>query len=274
MNFIANIITEAFDLLLFPFRGLAPIWGITFLSLLSGVLILLVYKAVSNQEAIKTLKKRIWGNFFGIYLFRDEPTQILKTQARLMKSVFRYLGHSLRPLMVLIIPIILICIQMQLRYGHNNLRTGEETIVSVTLAPPDRVLVNPVELRSSPGITIQTPPLRIAELNQVNWRIKITAGGEHTLTFLTAAGDFIRTLDISPRIIRLYPSTKRASFSALLEYPGEDFLPADSALNSISITYPPAKINLLGIKLHWIIWYFILAMVFGFALKKPLGVEF
>ena len=274
MNFVANIITGVFDFLLFPFRGLAPIWGITFLSLLSGVLILLVYKAVSNQEAIKTLKKRIWGNFFGIYLFRDEPTQILKTQAHLLGSVFRYLGHSLRPLLVLIIPIILICIQMQLRYGHQNLRPGEEAIVSATLTPPDGVLTNPVELRSSPGITVQTPPLRIAELNEVDWKIKITAGGKQTLNFLTDSGDFARILDISPRISRLYPTTKRASFSALLEYPGEDFLPADLLLNSVSINYPPAKINLFGIRLHWIIWYFILAMIFGFALKKPLRVEF
>ena len=274
MTFIADIITRLFDLLLFPFRTLAPIWGIVFLSLLSGILILLVYKAVSNQEKIKTLKKRIWGHFFGIYLFRDEPTQILKAQVCLMGSVFRYLGHSIRPLLVLIIPIILICIQMQLRYGHNNLQPGDEYIVSATLAPPDRVLTAPVELRASSGITIQTPPLRIPESNEVDWRIKINDTGRHSLTFVTDSGDFARTLDISPRISRIYPTIKRASLSARLEYPGQNFLPGNSSLNSVTISYPPAEINLFGIKLHWIIWYFILAMIFGFALKKPLRVEF
>ncbi len=163
---------------------------------------------------------------------------------------------------------------MQLRYGYQNLRPGGEAIVSATLAPPDGVLTAPVELRASSGITIQTPPLRIPESNEVDWRIKINDAGRQTLTFLTDSGDFARILDISPRIGRIYPTIKRASLFALLEYPGEDLLPGHSSLNSVSISYSPAKIHLFGINLHWIIWYFILAMIFGFALKRPLGVEF
>ena len=56
-------------------------------------------------------------------------------------------------------------------------------------------------------------------------------------------------------------------------YPAEAPLPRGSGVESIRVSYDDAEIDLLGWKMHWIIAFFLLTLVFAFALAKPLGVK-
>ena len=59
--------------------------------------------------------------------------------------------------------------------------------------------------------------------------------------------------------------------------PSEPPLPSDGAIQRITIAYPEATISLLGWSWEWsfawMVVFFVLTMVFAFALKKPMGVE-
>ena len=72
MTMTFDALTKVFDLVLFPFRQMAPVWGVAFLALLTAIFILMVYKWVSNQRAIARFKKQVQGHFLGIYLFRED----------------------------------------------------------------------------------------------------------------------------------------------------------------------------------------------------------
>ncbi len=50
-------------------------------------------------------------------------------------------------------------------------------------------------------------------------------------------------------------------------------MPRGSNAEAIRLDYVDAEINLFGWGTHWIIAFFILTMVFAFALAKPLGVK-
>ena len=54
--------------------------------------------------------------------------------------------------------------------------------------------------------------------------------------------------------------------------PAEDPLPASAPIESITVDYPDAEVSLFGWGLHWIIVFFVLSIVFAFALRNRFGV--
>ena len=63
------ILGVTFDLLLFPFRQLHPMVGLTVVSAIAAVLMLLGYRATSNQPAVEAVKRKIAAGLFEIRLF-------------------------------------------------------------------------------------------------------------------------------------------------------------------------------------------------------------
>jgi hypothetical protein len=71
----------------------------------------------------------------------------------------------------------------------------------------------------------------------------------------------------------LVPTIYRANDPRSLASPGEAALRTDSNLKSVTIDYPPAENRLGGLSAaSWSM--FLCSMVFGFALRRPMGVQF
>lgn len=274
MNRFFNILTHAFDLLLLPFCGLPPFWGLAAVSLLTAIFILLVYRFASNQEAIRREKKRIQGHFLGIYLFGDSVRQIFLSLGRLLLSIVRYLAHSLPSLLIVIVPILLVCVQLDLRYGRRGAAVGERLIVAARFEAGQENALLSAELQATDGAVIETPPLHIPSLKEVDWRIRVVKEGTTVLKIAAGENKAEKVLIASAEKIRIYPTTGKPSFRNAILTPGDAFLPVAGPIASVSINYPARRIDVLGWQIHWAIVYFALAIVFGFILKRPLGVEF
>ena len=80
-----------------------------------------------------------------------------------------------------------------------------------------------------------------------------------------------KTVQVSDRVVRRSPFKVRGFLNELI-YPAEPALSGDGAIQSITVTYPDATVDAFGIELHWMIWYFVLAIVFAFLLRGPFGV--
>ncbi len=274
MAFLFNVLTLAFDILLAPFRSLPPAWGIGAVSLLTAVFILLVYRFVSNQKAIQREKKRIQGHFLGIYLFQNSAREIFRSLLRLLLAIVRYLGWSLPPLLIVIVPVLLACVQLDLRYGRRGLEPGERANVGVRWPDHSEIDRN-AALQSPPGLTVETPPLKIGwSIRETEWRVRVEQAGIYELTL--AAGDVSagKELVAQSGIRRIYPETGEPRWLSYLLFPGDAYLPVNAPFSRIFIDYPARRINVLGWQLHWAVVYFVLAVLFGFLLKRPLKVEF
>jgi len=55
--------------------------------------------------------------------------------------------------------------------------------------------------------------------------------------------------------------------------PGEKPLPREAEIKKIEVVYPSARLNLFGLKIHWLVAYFVLSIIFGFGLKGWFKVE-
>ena len=100
-----NALSSAlFDALLAPF-GHGPAWfDLVLWPVLAGVLALVVYKHLSNQQGIARAKNRIAAHLYEIRLFRHDPIAVIVSTGKIFFSNAIYLGHNLVPLAVLLVP--------------------------------------------------------------------------------------------------------------------------------------------------------------------------
>lgn len=269
MDAAFNLVTEIFDLLLLPFRNIAPVWGIAFIALLTAVFILWVYTWASNQGEIKRLKRLMQGHFLGMYLFRDAPAQILRSLGNVLTCSLRYMGYSFVPLAVVLVPVALVCVQMQLRYGHRSPEVGERLRVSIGMVRGARSAT----IQTSPGLRADSPPVRIGG-DEIDWGVIALARGEQKLAFTVDGSMVEQPIPVGETAVRIYPVRSRASILNSLLYPGGEPLDGAGPVSFIRIDYAPARVSLAGFELHWSIAYFLLAILFGLFMKRFFRVEF
>ena len=86
MTTFLTLVNQLFDLIFFPFRSLNPMVGLTVVSFLTGILMVLVFRTTSNQAGIKQVKERIKAHLLAIRLFQDQLDVVLRTHARILGS--------------------------------------------------------------------------------------------------------------------------------------------------------------------------------------------
>ncbi|MEW6366423.1 MAG: hypothetical protein AB1714_17495 [Acidobacteriota bacterium] len=269
MNFAFG---KTFDLLLYPFQNVNPWVGMTLVSLLTGLLMLWVYKYTSNQEGIKSVKDKIKAHLLELRLYKDNFQATIQAQKKILGYNARYMFYALKPMLVMLVPIVLILIQLDLWFGYRPLKPGESVLLKVKL---DRSpLQTDLTLQPSPGVEIETPPLRVEEGKEIDWRVRGTQYGDHTLTFTVDNQSFTKQLVVSRKPIAKMSRARVQNhlFDRLLA-PGESPIPAGLPVTRVELVYPGQEMNLFGWSIHWLISFFILSIVFGFGLKGFFGVE-
>ena len=263
--------TRVFDILFALLPTANPWPGLVALSLATAAVALLIFRYTSNQRRIRQLKDQIVSHLLEVLLYRDELRVVARAQARLAIDNLRYLGHALVPLVFMVVPVGLVVIQADLRYGRRPLRPGESAVVTVRLKPSHTSL-DDAALKATPGIAVDTPAVRMPTLGEVSWRIRAIAPGASDLQVTVAGATAAKRVVVSP--CRAAPSPLRTcgTWQRLL-HPGEPALSSDGPIEWISVSYPEASVRLLGRRVRWIWPFFALTLVFGYALKGPLRVQ-
>jgi hypothetical protein len=272
MGLINRIMTGLFDLLLLPFRSLDPMWGLTVVSLLAGVLMLWIFGKVSNQDAIGTVRDKIRGNLIGIRLFGDDLGMLFRLQATIFRQTLTYMRHALMPMLIMLVPVLLILTQLNLNFDLRPLKPGDRTVVTVTLrdaSPMDR----PVELDVPPGVTIETAGVRIPAEREVAWRLRVEQEGDHRLTLRVGDDQVEKTLRVGGRWAAVSPLKSGASWIDNLLYPGEAPIAKSNTIEAVTVQYAALPLTLFGFGIDWLLFFFVASIVFGFAFKGVLGVE-
>jgi hypothetical protein len=268
-----KILTTLFDLFFRPFQPFDPIWALAVISLVAGVLMLWLFGKVSDQETIRAVRDNIRGNLIGVRLFGDDIGLLFLLQGRVMRQTLTYLRHALIPILVMIVPVMFILIQMNLRFAQRPLEPGESSIVKVKLRDP-ALISEGLTLETPPGVKLETPAVRVPSIMEVSWRIRAEQSGRHKLLVKAAGGDALeKELVVGEGWGKV--STLRTGKSIIdkLLYPGEPPIPSSSPVQSIELVYPPLDISAFGWNLNWIFLFFVLSLVFGYAFKGVLGVE-
>lgn len=274
MWYINLAISSFFNLLIAPFKNLDPLWSLTFMSLLLGILMLVIFRYTSNQEAIRITKNKIRAYIFELRLFKDELGIVLSAQKKIFTYNMKYMSYALKPMLFMIVPLALILIQLEGWYGFKPLVPEESAVVSLKLSEGNQEVMNKVTMSAAPGLEIDSPALRIASEKEVNWRIRATEFGSHSLTFNVDNYSFNKEVVVSDKGLRhVAPASFRSPFWNFVLNPGQKAIPDNPYVEEISVSYPLNSIKVYKWGLHWLVVVFVLSIVFGFALKGLFKVE-
>lgn len=268
-----SFFTAIFDFLLYPFHA-SPTGALFFLSILTGIVMVYIFKLTSNQAGIKKTKQRIKGLFLEIRLYQDDLKQSLSSQKNLLRTNLTYMKYSVAPMVIMLVPVLLILIQMHFRFSFEPLKPGDTALVKVFIDPQKASLYD-IELQPEEGITLETKALRIPIYGEIDWRIRVDSISESEQSLVLYDGNTsIKTpLATGSELQRIYPELMKKSWLDVLLNPGAPFLDDTDYIQKIEISYPERVMTLFSIPVHWLISFFVLSVIAGFALKKPFGVE-
>jgi len=278
MSFLVLIITwlnalmNAAGRLLLCWVPFVPGWlSNTIISAVVGVIMLIIFKYVSNQTAIGKVKDSIKANMLALKLFKDSVSVTVQSQGKVFKGAGLLLFYSLKPMLIMIVPVCFILAQMGLWYQSRPLMPGEEALVTMQLSETEGDLPE-VIINCDPVAVVETGPVRVLSKSQIYWKIRAVEKGEHIIAFNTGDEQVEKQLAIGDGFVRLSSMRPGFNWSDMLWHPAEKPLAADSAVKSVSIDYPERGKKIFGVD-GWLIWFFIASMVFALLLKPTLKVK-
>jgi uncharacterized membrane protein (DUF106 family) len=273
MQIAGKLITTIFDLILQPFSGMAPVWGLLAVSVLTGVVMIAIFKYTSNQSAIKAAKDKISAYFMEVRLFKDDLGLMLGAQKRILRTNLTYMRYSVTPMLVMIIPVILILVQLGIRYAARPLQLNESAVVQLKLDEAVSLENIRVSIDMDDGLRLETPLIKIPTEHEVGFRVGAVREGEHEISILVGDERLSKTIAVSDRVMPVYDRKSKPSFMGVLLYPGQATIPKDSAVEEIYIKFPPQEVKVLGRNINWLVFFFIISIIAGYSLKGVFKVE-
>ena len=265
-------LTRGFDLLLAPFAKLPPFWGILFLSLLTSLFVLAVYRAVSKPQKVRDTKNRIKAHILAIRLYRDFWKVIIVSFFKSLYYTGKYFVLNLFPLLLVLPLMFLLFVQMDIRYGMRPFRAGEDITVKAVFNN-DISAVN-AEMQPNAFFRAAMNPVVIKALKEIDWKLKAGTNGITTIAIRVDGTTVGKNLVIGEKMTALSNKKMTASSPEHFIYPAEKLLAAPASLKYVHIQYPARRIGFLGLHTHWLVYYFALTMIIALALKNKFGVEF
>ena len=272
MNAFDTAVSAVFDVILAPFGHRQAWFDLLLWPVLAGIVALLVYKRISNQEGIARAKNGISVHLLEVMLYRHDLIGVLVSTAKALGQNFLYLTHNLLPMIVMFVPMMAIVVQLVSHYGLDPVPVGSVELMSVRLDPSMHAKPSDVRLDLPPGVALDAPPVRTPD-GEVVWRLRAVAEGDHVLRISVGNQTLEKGFAVGgpPRKV---PVLRTKGWEQVL-YPAEHPIPKDSPLYEVDLKYPDRPLRFFpdgesGI----LIWFFIASLAAGFALKGRFGVTF
>lgn len=263
--------SSVFDLLLRPFRDLPPVAGLSVVSLLTAIGLLLVYRYTSDQQRIEAVKRSIHAALFEVRLFNDDLRAILRAQMEILQRSLAYLRLSLVPMAWIAAPLVLVMAQLQVLYGYDRPGPGEPILVKAVLREAPRA-EEAMRLEAPAGIRVETPAVWIPATREVVWRVAAERDGRFELRVRVGDENVAKAIDTRGGVVRRSPVRTAPGLLTWILYPSEPPLASGSRIEALSVGYRAAQVKFLGWETHWMVVFFVLTMVFTLLLRGVLGV--
>jgi len=267
-----NVLANALGSLLLAPIAVLPGWlSATLAAVASGVALLAAFKYTSNQAAIKRVKDEIKANLLAIKLFKESAWVAFRAQGAILLAALRLLLLAIVPMLVMVVPVLLILGQLSLWYQARPLEAGEEAVVILKVGA-DGAALSDVRLAPIDAIDVTVGPVRVPTEREVCWKIKARRPGRHRLVF--HAGDQIGEKDfvVGDRFMRVSSLRPGWEISEAILHPAEKPFDRNSPIQSVEIDYPERSSWTSGAD-TWVVYWFAVSMISGFAFRRVLNVN-
>jgi len=198
---------------------------------------------------------------------------MLDAQKRILRTNLTYMKYSVTPMLVMIVPVVLILVQLGIRYAARPLTPGESALVKMMFVDDASIGSLPISIDPGDGLRLETPILRIPSEREVSFRIGAVKEGAHQLSIHVGDERIYETIVVSNHVVRVYDKKAKPTFMGALLYPGQAPLPKDSRVEEIYVKFPPQEVKVLGWNINWLVFFFIISIIAGYSLKGVFKVE-
>ena len=258
--------------ILLPFGSLPPLVGLSAVSLLVAIGILLAVRAASDQAALIAARRSLRACVYELRLYRDDLSTIGRIVAEGVRLNLTALRLAVVPTLWLLVPLALVASQLQSIYGYTGIGVGEPAVITVRFkdaAPASderpRLLISPA------GLRVETSAVWIPTLREAAWRITADRPGRYEATVFYGNELVVKEVMVSGAAVARSPIRGSGIVSQLI-HPSEPSLPAKSAIESIAVSYQQGSIAAFGQQVHWSVAFFGLSFAFTLALRRRFGV--
>lgn len=269
LNDIANV---AGGLLLAPIGWLPGFLSATLAAVVSGVLMLVMFKYTSNQRALQNVRNDIQSQFLALSLFRDSITVCLRAQGQILVGAGRLLLLSLMPMAVMLVPITLLVSQLSLWFQSRPLQVGEEAVVVLNLRDGPESLWPEVRLQPSDAFAATLGPVRVLSQRSLCWNVQAQAAGYHRIVFNIDGRLIEKQLAVGGHVMRVSTRRPDRKWPEVLFHPAESPFPPANPVKSIEIEYPARSTWTTG-RDSWLIYWFIASLVSAVCFRRVLKVQ-
>lgn len=270
MTIFNGFLTGLFDILLYPFRSMAPLVGLIFISIVLGVLLLLLYKYTSPQKLIKRIKNQMKASLYEVRLYKDDLGIVFQANKSLLMNNLKYFTCNLIPLVPLIFVVIPIIIQLDIRYGIGPLQEGEDVHLKVVLGEDVDFENAEVKLTMPEGLSIEAGPVRVPANSEYFYRMKVDRAGQYDLAVMVNGEEYTKRIDADETVVTVSPGRYKSSRTLdAFEHPGEQPWAASALLEAVEVEHNHRK-DMAGIPGDLWAWLWVFCIVglgAGFAVK-------
>jgi hypothetical protein len=246
-----DFLARFFDLLLGPLDRWSPVAGLWAASVVSGVVLLFIFRWTSNAQAIRAARRR--------------------AQARFLAAIGRYLAQMLVPLAALALPFSLLAAHLDARYGSRALAVGERAVVEVLGAT---AVIDDASLEPSEGLAVEAGPVRIPARGEASWRILAKAPGRQSVALVVGERRIDKEVSVSTVARGAAPRRMCAGLASFFLAPAEPAIGEGCAVRRIEVRYPSLEIDAFGWKMPWIVVFLLVSSAVALLLRRRAGVEF
>lgn len=251
--------------------GFLPAWaGLTVISIVTGVVMLIAFRYTSNQDAIVRVKDEIKAHLLALKLYKDELHVVFSSQVKLVWAILKLQRYVLTPVLVMLLPMLLGLAQMGVRYQWAPVPSGSPVIVRAALDTEAQEPPN-VTLQAPDGVIVEVGPLR--GTGDVAWRLRGEKPGDYTLRFNAGDATYEKELVVGDAALAVSAMRPAKVWTDQLLHPIEPPIDDDAPIRSIIIEYPPVDSYIHGSN-YWVLTFFIVSMAAALILKPVFKVKF
>src|SRR3990172_5722393 len=236
MTFLDPFFDKAFGFML----NWPPLLAILVLSFIISLIIVLVYKWMTDQNEMKRLKDELSSHQKKMKELKSDPEKMMKAQKEAMSVNMQYMSKSMKPTLITFLPIILIFGWMNANFAYESLMPNEAFTLAANF-----------EKEISGNATITVPE----GLEIVGDATKEITDGTATFTLKGTEGEYYATLASNGQEVdkKIIITTKRKYAQVLETYKSDVFKTAQLGNETLKVFW----------KINWFWAYIIFAIVFS-----------
>jgi len=251
----------------------SPLAVVVILSVVVGLGMVLLFGYTSDQKAIGVAKDQLKAHLLAVRLYRDQLHVVMGSYGRVLRGTGRYLRLAFKPLLYVAIPITLLIVEMDRSLGWTAIQTNTPFLLTVRVS--DAGALNGISIELPPEIIATAPPVHVPADNEAVWRLAASREGSYEVKIISGSESVTKTVRVSSQLARLSSECLRDHFWARMFFSGEQALPENGPIESITVDYRERRIPLgiAGYEINWIWLFFILSMIAGFIFKEVLEIR-